>query len=407
MASSNSQELISLARDLSDIIKRVDFESGLSVTQRERILRLNQEIKNKVQPPEDHIIATAFTINLNICIRVCIELGVFDLLHSAAPNSLSASDISRTVNAEELLIIRFMRGVCSLNFATEVGPNRFLANNVTHAMAQPPLAAGFSLIFDNAARPKSNLWSHMELFRQQGYKSPFDAKNGPYQHANDCVGKTTFEHWMLDPAESARFNTFMKGVRGSRPNWYTWFDVMTLLENDREATDEEVFMVDVAGGYGHDLDAFLQCHGDRVRGRIILQDLPCVIEAIAPGSISDRIERQKHDFFLTQPVHGARIYFMHMIMHDWPDDDCVRILTHLKGAMTRGYSQILINDMILPDTQCPLIATGMDITMMAHHCGVERNEEMWKSLISKVGGLELVKIWYPPEGEGIVQIARK
>ncbi|KIW27291.1 hypothetical protein, variant [Cladophialophora immunda] len=410
MAPQTSQELVSLVRDLSGAIAGVDSKRGLSVTQREHILRLNRAIQNKVQPPEDHIIATAFTINLNICIRACIELGVFELLDSAAPNWLSAPDIARALNAEELLITRFMRGVCALNFATEVGPGRFLANDVTHALVQPPLAAGFSLMFDNAARPKSNLWSHMERFRQHGYKSPFDAKDGPYQHANDCVGMTTFEHWMTDPAESARFNTFMKGVRGSRPNWYTWFDVQMLLGGGGASgcdAEDEVFMVDVAGGYGHDLDAFLQRHGDQVQGRVILQDLPGVVDAIEPGSISNRIEIQRHDFFTAQPVRGARVYFMHMIMHDWPDDDCVRILTHLRDAMRRDHSQILINDMILPDTQCPLIATGMDITMMAHHCGVERNEDMWRSLIAKVDGLELIKIWHPPEGEGILQVSRK
>ena len=46
---------------------------------------------------------------------------------------------------------------------------------------------------------------------------------------------------------------------------------------------------------------------------------------------------------------------MHMIMHDWPDEDCVRILNHLRDAMKPGLSQILINDAILPDEHCPLM----------------------------------------------------
>jgi hypothetical protein len=44
--------------------------------------------------------------------------------------------------------------------------------------------------------------------------------------------------------------------------------------------------------------------------------------------------------------------------------------------------------------------------MMAHHCGIERSELMWKKLVDQVSGLEIVKLWYPPEGEGILQIVR-
>ena len=51
-------------------------------------------------------------------------------------------------------------------------------------------------------------------------------------------------------------------------------------------------------------------------------------------------------------------------------------------------------------------ATAYDITMMAHHCGIERSELMWRKLVDQVPGLEVVKFWYPPQGEGIIQIVR-
>jgi hypothetical protein len=354
MTTYDLQQLNRLVQELSKTVSALARGTELPAKQREDILRINQAIRDEVQPPEDHIIATAFGINLNICIRACSELGVFELLHAAAPNALSAPEISRSVNAQELLIVRFLRGVCALGFADEVGPDLYAANKVSHAMAQPPLAAGFCLSFDNAARPKSNLQSHMEFFRRRGWRCPDNAKDGPYQDANDCVGRTSFDHWMADPPESARFNTYMKGVRGSRPIWYRWMDVGSIVGTGC-AEEEGIFMVDVAGGYGHDLNGFIGQLGDKFRGRMILQDLPSVIDSIQPGSISSRIERQSHDIFFPQPAKGAKIYFMHMILHDWPDDDCVKILSHLRDAMTPGFSQILINDAILPDTKCPLM----------------------------------------------------
>ena len=41
-------------------------------------------------------------------------------------------------------------------------------------------------------------------------------------------------------------------------------------------------------------------------------------------------------------------------MHDWPDTDCVEILTHLRDAMSSD-SRIFINDVILTDQGNPLL----------------------------------------------------
>jgi hypothetical protein len=46
--------------------------------------------------------------------------------------------------------------------------------------------------------------------------------------------------------------------------------------------------------------------------------------------------------------------------------------------------------------------------MLMHHCGLERSVQMWKELVGKVEGLEIVCIESPPggQGEGIVEIKR-
>jgi hypothetical protein len=56
----------------------------------------------------------------------------------------------------------------------------------------------------------------------------------------------------------------------------------------------------------------------------------------------------------------------------------------------------------------PLIAASFDLTMLMHHCGLERSVQMWKDLIGKVEDLEIVRIEPPPggQGEGIVEIER-
>lgn len=39
---------------------------------------------------------------------------------------------------------------------------------------------------------------------------------------------------------------------------------------------------------------------------------------------------------------------MHKIIHDWPDVQCVTILTHLRDAMSDD-SRLFLNDAIVPD----------------------------------------------------------
>ena len=71
--------------------------------------------------------------------------------------------------------------------------------------------------------------------------------------------------------------------------------------------------------------------------------------------------------------------------------------------MKKGYSRILLNEWILPDTNCPLFPAGMDLNMMALHAGMERTERQWRELLDSAG-FEIVNFWYPPgDGEGVIE----
>ena len=72
-------------------------------------------------------------------------------------------------------------------------------------------------------------------------------------------------------------------------------------------------------------------------------------------------------------------------MHDWPDDKCVEILQHLATAMKRGYSKILINEMVVPNKGASLVTTQVDITMMVALAACERTETQWRKLIGSAG----------------------
>ncbi len=104
---------------------------------------------------------------------------------------------------------------------------------------------------------------------------------------------------------------------------------------------------------------------------------------------------------------GARAYYLRNVLHDWPDDKCQLILSQLASAMTPGYSKIILNELVLPDQRCGIIAAQVDITMMACLAATERSERQWHE-VADSAGLKIEKIWTDvPEAESIIELTLK
>ena len=75
--------------------------------------------------------------------------------------------------------------------------------------------------------------------------------------------------------------------------------------------------------------------------------------------------------------------------------------------MIPGYSKILLNELVIPDIGCGIIAAQVDITMMACVASEERSERQWQDLLGSVG-LKIEKIWTDvPEAESIIEVILK
>lgn len=100
---------------------------------------------------------------------------------------------------------------------------------------------------------------------------------------------------------------------------------------------------------------------------------------------------------------GARIYYMKFILHDWADAQCHEILQHLRTAMRKGYSKLIIEEFVLPDKDAPLSQTTLDWQMMVFCSSMERTRDHWKKLLTSAG-FHVVKFWFPSRsGQGIIE----
>lgn len=260
-------------------------------------------------------------------------------------------------------------------------------------------------------------------------KHAYHAPAGPHDSAFTLGHRTDvslFEYVAANPPYGEIFNHHMGGYRLGRPSWVdpSVYPVQTnlidgffvsadssLTNGDHgttaDTTAPAALLVDVGGNVGHDLEEFLRAFPS-APGRLVLQDRPAVIDGLsASGGGPDgaaRIERMAHDFFCEQPVVGARAYYLHSILHDWPDDRCVEIVGRIRDAMAPGYSRLIVNEHVIPAAGANWEATSVDIYMMGLFGARERTEEDWRALLEGRCGLRIRGIWNPGNGvEGVIE----
>lgn len=143
---------------------------------------------------------------------------------------------------------------------------------------------------------------------------------------------------------------------------------------------ESALLVDVGGGFGQQALGFKTAFPE-LPGRIIVQDISSTLDVAKP---IPGVEFMVQDFFRPQHIHGAKFYYLRHVLHDWPNEDCVKILRNIIPAMGEQ-SRIVVDEVVLPDVDVSWQQAYMDLTMMASLGGVERTRGEWENLLDQAG----------------------
>ena len=142
-------------------------------------------------------------------------------------------------------------------------------------------------------------------------------------------------------------------------------------------------VVDVGGGSASLLIAILRAHGD-LRGTVI--DLAGPVaragQAIASAGLGDRAGTQAGSFFDALPA-GAGGYVLSGILHDWDDEDALRILQRCADAAAET-GKVLVVDHIR-DAQGGTADTEGDLRMLCYVHGRERTLDRLGELATSAG----------------------
>jgi hypothetical protein len=226
-------------------------------------------------------------------------------------------------------------------------------------------------IFTGANLPK--------LLEKHSYVEPLDAKK--FDNYTEVHGIDFFGLCAQDPLKAGSFMGLMTALRNHKMDWTELYDTARLVKN----TDiSRPLFVDIGGLHGLDTSRLLARHQHLPKGVLFVQDLPEVV-ATEVEKLDPRIQKMAYDFFTPQPLKGARAYFFHAVPHDWPDADCVKIFQNVAAAMEKGYSKLLIYEIVLPAKGSTSLMTTLDLQLMNICSGLERTEEHWKALLEKVG----------------------
>ncbi|MEV4101203.1 methyltransferase [Nonomuraea sp. NPDC049649] len=295
------------------------------------------------------------------------RLGVADELAGGARD---ADALARAVGAHPGAFYRLLRALADLGVLRELDGRVFELTEVGERLRRdhPESQRGFAVMLGSAWHRQA--WSGLVESVRTG-ESAFERVFGP-----------AFEHFRDHPGHGEVLNDAMTSVSTA----FVWPAV-----RGHDFTPYRT-VVDVGGGHGAMLAAILSAHPE---GRGVLFDLPHVIEGaggpLAAAGVADRCELVGGDFFTAVPP-GGDAYLLSNIVHDWGDDDAVRILANCRRAMRDG-GRVLLCEAVIPDPpREPTAATLIDLEMLVIARGARQRTAGEYAELFERAGLRLARV---------------
>lgn len=300
--------------------------------------------------------------------------------------SASYAEIARQCGLREDLTFRFLR----VNMSNHIFDEDPTTGHVRHTAAsrllvtKPEFADAVGLESEELAPAAAHVIRAWDKWGQDAAVSEpsrtgFALANGTEQHI--------FEILAAQPERAKRFAGAMDFYK-SDDAW----DLRHILEVYDWKTQLDwpgSRVIDVGGGKGT-VSQFLTRHTDHAR--FLVQDLPHVVTAARvelPHELSSRVEFAPHNFLEPQDFTSATLpdaFLLRWILHDWPDNYCVRILRSLVPAMQPG-TKLLIYESVIDDLPVRDLSGrfGLQLDMVMGACfnGRERRRVDFEKLLEE------------------------
>ncbi|MDQ3713866.1 MAG: acetylserotonin O-methyltransferase [Acidobacteriota bacterium] len=288
------------------------------------------------------------------------KLGVADLL---AEKSQTAAELAANTETHAPSLYRVLRTLASVGIFAENADGKFELTPIAALLRKdaPNSMRDFALMLGGE-------W-HWRIFSELMHS----VKTGATAQEKAC-GAELFEYLANNPENAKVFNRAMTS--------HSQAAVPAIVEGyDFSGIDK---LVDIGGGQGILLAGILKAN-PQTQG--ILFDMPSVIagesELLEKEGVTARVEKVSGDFFQSVSA-GADAYLMKHIIHDWDDEQSIKILQNIYSAMN-GNGKVLIVEMVIPEGNEPSPSKILDLQMLIGTGGKERTEKEYRELLETAG----------------------
>ena len=332
-------------------------------------------------PPSGRLIEMIYGYVLSRSIAVAAQYGIADLLKDGPK---SANELALDVNAHPRSLYRMLRALASVGIFEETADGRF---------GLTPLAEPLCSDTPDSLRAFAALQAD-EVHFATWAQFPYSIQNGapiiPHK-----FGMSWFDWLEQNPAEGKGFHEAMTSLSTSETaailSAYDFSEIQKL--------------VDVGGGQGLLLTSILSKY-PHMTG--MLYDEPAVImgakDMFTAYGVADRIEAVGGNFFQSVPA-GGDAYVLKHILHDWSDEECLKILGHCHSEMAAG-GKLLIVEMVIPERNIPSVSKFLDLGILLFLGGTERTEAEYRALLDSTG-FNLTRIVSTPSAASVIEAVRK
>lgn len=312
--------------------------------------------------PTDRLMQLSGGLLMSAAVHNVARLGIADLL---AQGPRTAAQLAAKTGSNEDALNRLLRMLASVGVFAETAPGTYGLTPMSEALRTGVPGSMRDMVLFQGHAMQFKTWAALSYSIQTGKPA--------IEHV---VGKPIFEYLPTDPDLQQVFNNAMSvystQIAPAVLDAYDFSGIGTLM--------------DVAGGHGFVICEILRRY-PQMKG--IVLDMASVIEGakchMCDLRLDDRCTAIAGDFFLHIPAAADAFYMQHII-HDWPDEQALKILGNCRQAMqgTKD-ARLLVVDHVLPARVSSDPGYILDLVMLVFPSGRERTEQEWRDLFAKAG----------------------
>jgi hypothetical protein len=292
-------------------------------------------------------------------VSVAARLGIADLLAAGVRTS---DELAARAGADPDALYRLLRALATVGVVVEEHGRRFALTAIGEGLrtdVEGSLAGWVAFI---GSPPLWSAWGDLEHSVRTGANA--------FQHIH---GVDVWTYRSTRPEESAMFDRAMASLSQQQREAVAVYDFTPFAT-----------IADVGGGTGAFLARILASAPD---ARGVLFDLPHVVAGapavLAAAGVAERCEVVGGSFFDGVPA-GADAYVLRAVVHDWEDDDALRILDAVRQAIP-DHGRILLVERVVEGPNEGRPAKWSDLNMLVSPGGRERTEAEYGDLLTRAG----------------------